>query len=331
MSASHSILLTGATGFVGGTILHTLCNRHPTSRIKVLVRQGSSMVIQSAYPKLELVVGDLSSLSLLTTAAADADFVIHAAGDNVPAVCAMIDGLASRHGSEESTARIISITGPRSLIDLSKPITGDRRENSRPWSDIVDAHAILGAPQGRMHADADQAIIAHSIAQGIGTILVSPGQLWGQGKGPLKTESNSATYYSAVKRRGRAFVVGSGTATWSWTSVGDLADAVLFLMERSLIGGSEERSRVGVNRDGYYFVSTGDLSMIERATAVSERLNLAEVDSISAEDAKAVHPMGHIMWGCGERTRADKLAQLGWKPRDLDWKVLMEEGGGERA
>jgi hypothetical protein len=55
------------------------------------------------------------------------------------------------------------------------------------------------------------------------------------------------------------------------------------------------------------------------------------VESISVEEAKKIHPFGHIMWGCGERTRADRLAELGWKANETDWKVLMEEKGGERA
>jgi nucleoside-diphosphate-sugar epimerase len=182
-----------------------------------------------------------------------------------------------------------------------------------------------------MHAGADQAIIAHSAAKGVGTILVSPGQLLGRGKGHLKKESNAAFYYATVKSRGRAFVIGEGTATWSWSSIGDLGDAVVFLMEQALLSESKRRGQVGVNQNGYYFVSTGDLSMMDRAKAVSERLGLGEVASVSVEAAKEIHPFGPIMWGCGERTRADKLAELGWRPKETDWRALMEEEGGERA
>ena len=71
--------------------------------------------------------------------------------------------------------------------------------------------------------------------------------------------------------------------------------------------------------------------MMERALAASARLGLAEVDSISVEEARKIHPFGHIMWGCGERTRGDKLAELGWKPIQTDWKLLMEGKGGARA
>ncbi|KAF2173683.1 hypothetical protein M409DRAFT_48623 [Zasmidium cellare ATCC 36951] len=334
MSAGYSVFLTGATGFVGGTILHCLSKTHPDIHIKALIRQEEvAKELESVYPNLTAVIGDLSLLPLLRRTAAEVDFVIHAGGDNVPAVCVMIEGLARNTDNATTVSprpRLISITGPRSLIDLSKPITGNLDPGSRPWSDITDAEKILSVPEDRIHADADQAIIAHSIARGVGTILASPGQLWGRGKGHLKKERHSAFYYAAVKNRGRAFVVGEGTATWSWTSIGDLGDAAVFLMDQSMSEGTQ--GHVGVNRDGYYFVSTGDLSMIERAKAVSERLGLTgDVESISAAAAKEIYPFGHIMWGCGERTRADKLAELGWKPKDTNWKALMEEHGGERA
>lgn len=336
MSASTCVFLTGVTGFVGGSILSALYTAHPDLRIKALVRQESvAKELHSVFPKIEIIIGDLSSPPLLASTAAEADFAIHAGGDSIPAVCAIIDGLASRKVAtgQPAVARLITITGPRSLIDLSKPVTGNLRENERPWSDVTDAHTILNLPEGRIHGDVDKTIIAHSVSKDIGTILVSPGQLWGRGKGPIKKESNAAMYYAAVKKRGRAFVLGKGTATWSWISIGDLAGAVVFLMERSLnlMDDSDGAKAVGVNQDGYYFVSTGDLSMIARAQAVSQRLGLGEVDDISPEEARRIHPMGHVMWGCGERTRADKLAKLGWRPKDVDWKALMEEDGGERA
>lgn len=328
------VFLTGVTGFVGGTILSCLLKADPSVRVKALVREErDAKELQSVYPNLTPIIGDLSSLSLLTSTAAEADFVIHAGGDNVPAVCAMIDGLASRTATGgPPMPRLISLTGPRSLIDLLKPITGNFRPHRPPWSDITDAQEILEVPKDRMHAGADQAIVAHSAAKRVGTMLVSPSQLWGQGQGHLKKESNAAFYYAAVKSRGRAFVIGEGTATWSWTSIGDLGDAVVFLMGQALNTGRDGRAgQVGVNRDGYYFVRTGDLSMMERAKAVTERLGLGEVESVSVDVARGIHPLGPIMWGCGERTRSDKLLEIGWRPKDTDWKALMEEGDGKRA
>lgn len=332
MPPQTNIVLVGATGFVGGTILSRLSHTHPHIHITCLIRrEEAATVLTSRYTNVTPIVSQDLSLSFLTALASKADLIINASGDNVPEICALLDGLASHAAADPPRPRLISLTGPRSLIDLSQPITGTLNPGSRPWSDIDDAASILSMAADRIHAGADQAIIAHSISRGVGTVLVSPGQLFGQGEGLSKIESNSAAYYAAVQARGRSFVIGDGSATWSWTSIRDLGDAVVFLAGIALGLGGEGKRDIGINREGYYFVQTGDLSMMERALAVSERLGLGAVESISVEEAKKIHPFGHIMWGCGERTRGDKLAELGWKPKQTDWKALMEEKGGARA
>jgi nucleoside-diphosphate-sugar epimerase len=333
MPPQTNILLLGATGFVGGTILSRLSSTHPHIHLTCLIRrEEAATVLTSKYTNLTPIVSQDPSPPFLTALASKADLIINASGDNVPAICALLDGLVSQHAAADPPhPRLISLTGPRSLIDLSQPITGSLRPDSRPWSDIDDAASILSMPADRIHAGADQAIIAHSISRGVGTILVSPGQLFGQGEGLFKIESNSAAYYAAAKARDCSFVIGDGTATWSWTSIRDLGDAVVFLAGLALRLGDDEKRQIGVNLEGYYFVQTGDLSMMERALAVSERLGLGAVESISVEEAKKIHPFGHIMWGCGERTRGDKLTELGWGPKQTDWKALMEEKGGARA
>ncbi len=331
-SKNPRVFVTGVTGFVGGSVLASLYKAHPDIHITALVRKESDAEqLQSVYSNLLIVIGSLSSLSILTSNAAAVDFVIHMGGDNVPAVCAMIDGLASSSTTERPLPQIISISGPRSLLDLSVPITGMESPNSKVWSDVADAHTLISFPKERMHAEANQEIIRHSIAKGVGTMLLSPGQLWGRSKGLLKKECHAATYYAVVKRRGRAFVIGDGSVAWSWISIDDLGDAVVFLLEQAVMSGDERRGQVGLNKEGYYFVQAGDVSLMERAEAVNKRLGFGEVERVSLEVAREIHPFGHIMWGCGARFRAHKLRELGWTPNEVDWRVLMEEEGGERA
>ncbi|KAK3722128.1 hypothetical protein LTR37_002561 [Vermiconidia calcicola] len=229
--------------------------------------------------------------------------------------------------------RLISITGPRSLLDPSSPVTGIAEPDVRPWSDIAEARTILSLSTERPHAASDQSIVAHSIAKGLGIVLISPGQLFGRGKGLLKKESAAAAYYAAVRSRGGAFVIGDGSVAWSWVSIGDLGDAVVFLMGQSLLSGEYggSRPRVGVNEEGYYFVQTGDVSMRERAEAVSKRLGLGDVESVPVDVTAGIHAFGPLMWGCGATFRADNLTKLGWTPKEVDWRPLMEEEGGGRA
>ena len=253
------------------------------------------------------------------------------AGDNASAVCTMIDGLAFMSSTGRRLPQMISISGPRSMIDVSIPIIGIGRPDSKIWSDVADVDTILSLPKERMHAEADQKIIRHSIAKGVGTMLLSPGQLWGRSRGLLKKESAASAYYTAVKERGRAFVVGDGSAAWSWISIDDLGDAVVFLMGQAIVSGDERKGQVGVNGEGDYFVQTGDVSLKDRAEAVGKRLGLGQVENLSPEVAETIHPFGHIVWGCGATFRVDRLEQLGWKAKETDWRVLMEEEGGQRT
>lgn len=326
------VLLTGATGFVGGTILSTLCKAHPEAHVKALVRrEEDAKHLRSIHHNLEPVLGSLSDLELLRRTAASVDFVIHATKEDLAAVRALIDGLASTFSSGPPTPRLISISGIRSLIDRSLPVTGIASEDGRPWSDIQDISTILSLPKERIHAEADQSTMAHASASGVGAMIVGAPQLWGRGKGHVKTEGAAATaYYAAVRKRGRAFVIGDGSVAWSWSSIGDLGAAVVFLLERALLDDGASH-RVGVNEDGYYFVRSDEVKMIDRAKAVSKRLGLGEVESVAVEVTAELHPFGPLMWGCGVTTRPDRLTALGWIPKELDWEMLMEEAGGERA
>ncbi|KAK4909388.1 hypothetical protein LTR49_021840 [Elasticomyces elasticus] len=328
-----SILLTGATGFIGGAILAALYKAHPEIHVKALIRgQSDAQHLSSIYPNLQPIQGDLASLDLLKETAGSVDFVIHAARENIPAAHAFIDGLASSFASNPPSPRFISISGTRSLIDLSLPVTGVGKDDAQPWSDIGDVRTILSLPKERPHAEADQSIVAHASASGVGAMLVSPGQLWGRGKGHFRKESAAATaYYAAVSRHGRAFVVGDGSVAWSWSSIGDLGDAVTLLFDQAMSIRYAEQPRVGVNEEGYYLVRTDEVKMKDRAEAISKRLDLGEVERLGVEVAAELHPFGPIMWGSGATFRADRLRSLGWRPKEFDWRMLMEEEGNGKA
>lgn len=329
---SVGVFLTGATGLVGGSILSSLCHIHPKIHVKALIRrEDDAEELQSVYPTLEPVIGDLADLDLLTSTAANVDFVVHATNQDIPAVKALIDGLALSFESEKPTPRLISITGPRSLIDRSLQVTGELQDGARPWSDVDDIETILNLPHDRIHAEADQTIIARVIAKGVGTMLISPGQLFGSGAGQLGKEGASAAYYAAVKVRNKAFVIGDGSVAWSWVSNRGLGAAVVLLVDQALSKDDSIRSQVGVNKDGYYFIRTGDVSMRERAEAVSKRLGLGGTESLPVDVVAHIHPFGPIMWDCGATFRSDRLAALGWRPEDVDLRAMMEEAGGTRA
>jgi hypothetical protein len=70
-------------------------------------------------------------------------------------------------------------------------------------------------------------------------------------------------------------------------------------------------------------VQAGDVSLREKAKIVSKRLGLRDVETLGVEVATEIHPYRPLMWGCGARFRADRLRKPGWRPKEIDWRVLM--------
>ena len=312
--------MTGPSGFVGGSILSALAAVENYEIIALVRKAADAEALGKAYSNITTVIGTLSDTDLVASNIAQVDFVVHVAGDNVQGVKTMIDAITKEGPS------LLCITGTRCLIDQTLPSDGTLVD--KVWSDVKDAETIITLPKTRIHAEADQAIIAHSIKKNRKVMLLSPGQLWGQGLGLLKKEGASAAYYKAVQAHGQAFVVGKGEAAWAWASTRDLQRAVVFLVGKALSGDSQD---LGVNREGYYLLSTDQVTMMERAEAIRDRLHLDKVESVTPETAAKYHPFGALMWGSGARFKADKLKDLGWKPLDKDWRPLMMEKGGQRG
>lgn len=68
---------TGATGYIGGTVLSQLAESHPEYSIRALVRdEAKGKLITDAFKEVEVVVGDLDSADILAEEVANADVVV---------------------------------------------------------------------------------------------------------------------------------------------------------------------------------------------------------------------------------------------------------------
>jgi uncharacterized protein YbjT (DUF2867 family) len=80
-AARSSFNSTGASGYIGGDILHVLASAHPEYECSVLVRDSTkAAAVSKAYPDVRTVLGDLDSASLIEDEAAQADVVISELG-----------------------------------------------------------------------------------------------------------------------------------------------------------------------------------------------------------------------------------------------------------
>lgn len=66
---------TGGTGYIGGSVLHTIVTAHPEYDVTVLLRKVPG-AFSSTYPKVKIVQGDYDSFDVLAEEASKADIVV---------------------------------------------------------------------------------------------------------------------------------------------------------------------------------------------------------------------------------------------------------------
>ncbi len=67
---------TGATGYIGGEVLHQLSTVDTQHTISCLVRGPKTSIVSKAYPNVRIVKGDFEDAELVAREARDADVVL---------------------------------------------------------------------------------------------------------------------------------------------------------------------------------------------------------------------------------------------------------------
>lgn len=172
-SETPRILLVGASGYIGGTVLHHLLeSSHPVlsrSTITVLIRgQDRAQRLTEAYgDRVHPIVFDgLDDTARVAAVASEHDVVVSAAlGFHLPGARALVQGLATRRRQSDGDGSVTTSTAVAS---------GRGRSSSRkPWiihlsgvSNIADAPPLGEDHPGRRFDDADaRAVYEHERAE----------------------------------------------------------------------------------------------------------------------------------------------------------------------
>lgn len=100
MPASHRVLITGASGFLGRRMVEMLVERG--YQVRALVRK-TSRIDPLRLPGVEIFYGDVTDAQSLQPAFAGIDYVVHAVADT---------------SGTEAGARLVTIQGTRNILDL---------------------------------------------------------------------------------------------------------------------------------------------------------------------------------------------------------------------
>ncbi|MCU1576483.1 MAG: Epimerase [Leifsonia sp.] len=202
-----SILLTGATGFIGSSVLKHLLSEGHT--VTALVRDDAKARIVEAAGATPLV-GDALDAELVTRAARESEGVIHTADlgpDDNAFVTAVFEGLADSGKAYVHTGGIWTYGDNSAITEDSAGIAAGLTGWRLPIEERVRK------------------------ATGIRTILVQPGIVYGYGRGLPNLVVNAPR-----DADGALQLMGHGDQHWTTVHVDDLAALYVLAYENAAAG-----------------------------------------------------------------------------------------------
>ncbi|WVF66410.1 hypothetical protein IAT40_001150 [Kwoniella sp. CBS 6097] len=231
MSSDLKILILGASGYIGGTVLIDLLKAHKAENITALARNDAKAALLQPL-KVNIVKGNVEDSALIQQLAKSHDAVFNfavpfAGGD--ASIQALVDGLEARAATANVKPVLLQTSGTGSVMYGSNGEAG-----TDVWSD--SDHERWGALPKEAFFHSGDSIVARAAERGIisAYIVMSP-TVYGQGTGPgNKLSLQIPAYVRYAKRTGQAAFIGKGENIWGNVHIQDLSDLYLLLLKHSL-------------------------------------------------------------------------------------------------
>jgi nucleoside-diphosphate-sugar epimerase len=296
MQIHGTIFLTGATGYIGGSVAQKLVKIG--HRVRGLVRSIESADLVSKLG-IEPVIGDLNDADLLIREAKQADGVINAASaDHAESVQALIKGLAG------SLKPFIHTSG--------SSIVGDDVRGSQMTESIFDEYTPLVVQKLKQPRHNIDLMVLGSDANDVRSMVICPSLIYGVGRG-LNPKSIQIPFLAEnAQKQGVVQIVGAGQNVWSNIHIDDVVDLYVLALAKAPAG-------------AFYFAENGEASFGQIGNALAKRLGLLLVESLKPDLAAQLWgvPRAYYSFGSNSRVRSVRARQeLGWMPQHssvIDW------------
>jgi nucleoside-diphosphate-sugar epimerase len=296
MKSLKTIFITGASGYIGGSVAPKLIKAG--WRVRGLVRTRENA---DALSKLgvEPVVGDLKDTDLLIREAKQADGVINAASaDHSESVQALIKGL------EGSSKPFIHTSG--------SSIVGDDVRGSQRTESIFDEYTPLVVQKLKQPRRNIDLMVLGAAASDVRSIVICPSLVYGVGRG-LNPKSIQIPFLTEnAQKQGVVQIVGAGLNVWSNIHIDDVVDLYFLALSKAPAG-------------AFYFAENGEASFEQIGNAIAVRLGFSSVETLNPDVAAQLWGVAraHYSFGSNSRVRSVRARQeLGWMPKHasvIDW------------
>jgi nucleoside-diphosphate-sugar epimerase len=282
------IFLTGASGYIGGSVATTLAaSGHDVSGLVRSERSAQQVLALGITP----IHGTLDDVDVLRAATRRADAVINAANaDHEPSARAMLQAL-------EDTGKVYIHTSGSSIVGTQS--AGKRVDT------IFDEDTPITPSSARAARVALNEYILSFKAKGTRPIVICPSLIYGIGHGPTRHSMQVPWLIALAKKVGVAKHYGPGENIWSNVHIDDLVDLYILAL-------------VSAPPGAFYFAENGENSMKQVCEAINRKLGVKigtvpmSLDEASREwgESAAQNTMGS-----NSRVRAVRARkELGWCP-----------------
>lgn len=300
MSQVKTVFLTGASGFIGGSLAVKLVANGYC--VRGLVRSADKAALLTALG-IEPVLGDLDNLALLSLETKRADVVINtASADHAHSVDAMLKSI------EGFQKPFIHTSG--------SSIVGDDVRGSSKSEVIFDESTPLVVHELKQARRNIDLMVLNAAAKGVKSVVICPSLIYGIGKGIHTTSVQVPFLATNAIKHGKVQIVGEGKNTWSNVHIDDVVNLYCLALEKAPSG-------------AFYFAANGEASFLELGQALMQRLHLSKLEHLKPEEAAAKWGVGmaYFSLGSNSRVRSERARrELGWLPQHssvLQW-ILTE-------
>ncbi len=285
------IFLTGATGFIGGSVANRLLQAG--HQVRGLTRSRTSAEALAALG-VEPVLGSLDDADLLTREARDADAVINTAdSDHAGSAATLVAALAG------SGKPLLHTSGSSIVSDDAEGAASDQVFTE---ADIATGWQPIPAKAARVAIDRTVLDAAH---QGVRSVVICPSLIYGYGRGLGRDSIQIPLIVEEARSSGVVHYIGPGRNIWSTVHIDDTVDLYLRALANAPAG-------------AFYFVENGEASLSDMAHAIADALGLGTPQSWDIDSAAAwwgAGPARHAL-ASNSRVRAVRAREeLGWRPQ----------------
>jgi nucleoside-diphosphate-sugar epimerase len=284
------IFLTGASGYIGGSVAEAL--RGAGHEISGLVRDREKAEFLESRG-MTAVLGTLDDAGILIEAAKEADAIVNAASTD-------------HRGAADAILKAIVGTGKIFIHTSGSSIVADKAAGE-PSEKTFDESTEFEPIAERIARRDLERIILSAATDNVRPVIICPSMIYGRGTGYHQSSNQIPLLIAQAKAHGAGRYVGKGENRWSNVHISDVTGLYLLALEKAKPG-------------DYFFAANGEESIKNIAGEIGRLIGL-DPSAVSISYEQAVEE-----WGAGNalsissnsRVRAVKAGELGWSPKVHD-------------